>query len=332
MSATIRDIRRLTGLSLATISKYLNGGNVLPENRARIEKAIDDLGYEVNEIARWLATNRTKTVGVIVFNIQSLFNSTLLSAISSELRNVGYGMLICDSADNAEQEAKNIRFLLSKKVDGILAIPVNGDRHEFGQASDAGVPVILLDRPLSGRCCVKIDNVRAAREAASLLIANGHRRIAVIGSDLEYTGRKRVEGFLSALEDHGSLIHPELVRIGKASIQFGYESMKRFLEADKMPTAAFMTNYEITLGAVMAVNESAVRCPEDISLLGFDNLILSQIVRPKMTMVVQPMQEMGKKAVEILLDQMTNASLQPVPEEINLPTSIEEGNSIRKIC
>ena len=332
MSATIRDIRRLTGLSLATISKYLNGGNVLPENRIRIEKAIDELGYEVNEIARWLATKKTRTIGVIVYDIQSLFNSTLLSYIGESLRTAGYGLLICDSADNAEQEGKNIRFLLSKKVDGILLVPVDGEEHDLAPATEAGIPVVLLDRPVSGRPCVKIDNISAADAAVELLFENNHHRIAIIGSDGEYTGRRRCEGYVSALRRHGCPLKDLYIRIGKgkASIQFGYESMKQLLSLKEMPTSVFMTNYEITLGAVMAVNESSVRCPEDISLLGFDNLILSQIVKPKMTMVVQPMRAMGEKAVEILLKLMDQTEGFVCPEEVNLPTTIEFGNSIRK--
>lgn len=333
MPATIRDIRRMTGLSLATISKYLNGGNVLPENRIRIEKAIDELGYEVNEIARWLATKKTRTVGVIVYDIQSLFNSTLLSYISESLRAAGYGLLICDSADNAEQEGKNIRFLLSKKVDGILLIPVDGEGHDLAPASEAGIPVVLLDRPIKGRPCVKIDNISAAASAVELLFENNHHRIAIIGSDGEYTGRKRVEGFAAAMSCRGVPPIDDYVKIGKgkASIQFGYESMKQLLALPEKPTSVFMTNYEITLGGVMAVNESSVRCPEDISLLGFDNLILSQIVKPKMTMIVQPMRAMGVKAVEILLKLMDQTEGFFCPEELNLPTAIDFGNSIRKL-
>ena len=331
MPATIRDIRRMTGLSLATISKYLNGGNVLPENRIRIEKAIDELGYEVNEIARWLATKKTRTIGVIVYDIQSLFNSTLLSYISESLRAAGYGLLICDSADNAEQEGKNIRFLLSKKVDGILLIPINGDEHDLALATEAGVPVVLLDRPVRGRTCVKIDNPAAAASVVELLSENGHRDIALIGSEGEYTGRKRCEGFASAMKERGYLLKDCFIKNGTASIQFGYESMKQLLAMDKKPTAVFMTNYEITLGGVMAVNESSVRCPEDISLVGFDNLILSQIVKPKMTMVVQPMRAMGEKAVEILMKSMDHKEGYFCPDEINLPTTIDLGNSIRKL-
>ena len=332
MSATIRDIKRLTGLSLATISKYLNGGNVLPENRVLIENAIDDLGYEVNEIARWLATKKTKTVGVIVFNIQSLFNSTLLSYISASLRQAGYGLLICDSAENPEQESKNIRFLLNKKVDGILIIPVNGEKHDLQLAEEAGIPVVLLDRPLPGKCCVKIDNHAAAAEAIELLIRHNHKEIAIIASDSEYTGFNRYLGYRQAMQAHDYPIRKSFVKIGKASIQFGHQSMLELLKLKRRPTAVFMTNYEITLGGVMAMNESGINCPEDISLLGFDNLILSQIVKPKLTMVVQPMKEMAEKAVEILLKEMEAAGSGIREREvINLPTQIEIGNSVNTL-
>lgn len=332
MPATIRDIKRLTGLSLATISKYLNGGNVLPENRALIENAIDELGYEVNEIARWLATKKTRTVGVIVYNIQSLFNSTLLSYISASLRQAGYGLLICDSAENPEQESKNIRFLLSKKVDGILIIPVNGEKHDLQLAEEAGIPVVLLDRPLPGKCCVKIDNEAAAYGAIELLIRHNHKDIAIIGSDFEYTGRKRCEGYRQAIQAHGFQLRKSFMKIGKASIQFGYQSMLELLKLKRQPTAVFMTNYEITLGGVMAMNEAGINCPEDISLLGFDNLILSQIVKPKLTMVVQPMKEMAEKAAEILLKEMETAGSGIREREvIDLPTQIETGNSVNTL-
>ena len=196
---------------IQSISKYLNGGNVLPENRKSIEKAIAELGYEVNEVARWLATNKTKTIGVLVYNIQSLFNGMLLSYIGSSLHTLGYGMLICDSADNPEQETRNIQFLLNKKVDGILAIPVNGERHEFGYAEKVGVPVVLIDRPIEGKCCVKINNSLAARQATELLLDNNHTIIAIIGSNPEYTGRRRCDGFFSAMTLAGLKVGENLI-------------------------------------------------------------------------------------------------------------------------
>ena len=330
MSATIRDIRKETGLSLATISKYLNGGNVLPKNKEIIEKAIENLDYEVNEVARWLATNKTKTVGVIVYDIQSLFTSTLVRYIGDALRKAGYGLLICDSANSEEQENNNFRFLLSKKVDGILIIPINNCEQNVERTRKAGIPVVFIDRPGVDSCsCVKIDNATAAEEAVEYLIEKGHKRIAVIGSSGEYTGAERCNGFSNAMKKHGLEVKKEYYKIiPKASIADGYASMMQLLALDERPTAVFMTNYDITLGGVMAVNESDVRCPEDISMFGFDNLILSQIVKPKMTMVVQPMKEMGETSVHLLLEEMKE---QTGKYTVNLKTKIEEGNSIFKI-
>src|SRR5574344_192783 len=140
MPATIVDIKERTGLSLATISKYLNGGNVLPENKVKIEAAIKELHYEVNEIARGLVTNRTRTIGVIVYSIESLFNGTLLRYIGESLRRSGYGMLICASENDETVEAQNVRFLISKKVDGIILIPVARTSEFLKPAERAGIP------------------------------------------------------------------------------------------------------------------------------------------------------------------------------------------------
>lgn len=332
MAATIRDIKERTGLSLATISKYLNGGNVLPENRAKIEAAVKDLHYEVNEIARGLVTNRTRTVGVMVYSVESLFNGTLLRYIGDSLRKAGYGLLICDSCNDTKIEAENVNFLLSKKVDGIIAIMVSTDAANLRPAKKAGVPVVLIDRPVQDGSvdCVRIDNRRAACRAVEILLQNHHRKLAVICSSREYTGIERYKGYLDAMEGAGCEVIPEYCKAGCHSIEFGYESMKQLIALEEGPTAVFLTNYEVALGAVMAINESELSCPEDISLMGFDDLILSHVVQPKMCMVIQPMREMGEKAVELLLGRIGKKE-QEMPVELVLGTKISDGNSIRAI-
>lgn len=334
MAATIRDIKEKTGLSLATISKYLNGGNVLPENRVKIENAIRELHYEVNEIARGLVTNRTRTVGVIVYSIESLFNGTLLRYIGDALRRSGYGLLICDSCNDEKIERENVRFLLGKKVDGIIVVPVAGNADFLAPAERAGVPVVLLDRSLPGKelDCVKIDNRRVARKAAQVLLDYGHREIAIICSDERiYTGYERYKGFRDAMQGAGVDIPADYVKMGNHSIEYGSRSMRELQQLPHPPTAVFMTNYEITLGAVMAINETGIRCPEDISMLGFDDLILSHVMKPKMYMVVQPMREMGEQAVELLLKRIASKEQEEsFPVEIVLGTKMLEGNSIAR--
>lgn len=333
MPATIRDIKEKTGLSLATISKYLNGGNVLPENRVRIEAAIKELHYEVNELARGLVTNKTKTVGVLVYSIESLFNGTLLHYIGDALRKQGYGMLICDSCEDEEIEANSLRFLVNKKVDGIIVIPVSRTSDFLKPAENANVPVVLLDRNLQDKefDCVRIDNRMTAFRAMNSILSNHHKKIAVICSEAEYTGVERYKGFLDAMENAGIEIPQEYRRCGRHSFDHGYKSMKALLELEVPPTAVFMTNYEITLGAVMAVNESKYRCPDDISMLGFDDLILSQVMNPKMSMVVQPMREMGERAVGMLLSRI-QCEEEEAPMEIIVTARLQYGNSIKDVC
>lgn len=331
MSATIRDIKKRTGLSLATISKYLNGGNVLPENKVKIEAAIKELNYQVNEMARGLVTNKTKTVGFMVENIESIFCGKLLRYVGNILRTNGYSMIICDSRGQEDTEEENLKFLLNKKVDGILVVPVARNAKFLEPAAKASIPVVLLDRSLGGSFdCVRIDNRLAAANAGKILIENGHKKTAIIYSNVEYTGIERFKGFVETYSEAGIAIPKSYQKDGIHSIEHGYKSMRELLLLKEKPTAVFCSNYEVTLGAVMAVNESKYSCPNDISIFGFDNLILSHVVQPKMTLIVQPMKEMGEKAAQLILKRMM-AKEQEAPMEYIIATRIERGNSIKNL-
>lgn len=332
MPATIRDIKNRTGLSLATISKYLNGGNVLPKNKELIEEAIKELNYEVNEIARGLVTNQTKLVGVMVYDIESLFVGNMLHYIGRELRKRGYGLLICDSFNNEDVEKQNLKFLLNKKVDGILILPVNISGAFMKPARDVGVPVVLIDRAFRDEefDFVGIDNRMAAYRAVNILIEHGHEKIAVIASDVEYSGIKRVEGYMEAMMNAGLATPTEYRLQGKHSFELGYENMKKLLAMSDRPTGVFLGNYETTLGGIMAVNESELCWPEDISIIGFDDLIVSRIVRPKIWMAVQPMEAMCEKSVDLLLKRMKHKNNE-MPMKINFSAQIQKGDSIRQL-
>ncbi|GFI37053.1 catabolite control protein A [Lachnospiraceae bacterium] len=332
VSATMRDVKNRTGLSLATISKYLNGGNVLPENRVLIEKAIKELNYEVNEIARGLVKNKTKTVGVMVHDIECYFSGKLLHYIGKELRKQGYGMMICDSCNDEVLEEQNLKFLVSRKVDGIIVLPVSMKGRFLKPAKQDGIPVVLVDRSFQDEefDCVAIDNKVAAFRAVDLLIKHNHRKIAVIASDIEYTGVERIKGYEDAMRQSGIEIQKEYIKTGRHSTEVGYEKMKELLRSPNRPTAVLMGNYDTMLGAVLAVNESELSCPEDISLIGFDSLMISGVVRPSWYMVVQPMEKMCEKAVELLLKRIEK-KLEEAPIKMCFGTRIQEGESVRTI-
>ena len=338
MSATIKDIKEETGLSLATISKYLNGGNVLPENRQKIEAAIKKLHYEVNEIARGLVTNSTRTIGVSVFEIADIFNGVLIHHIGRELSKFGYGMMVVDAANDPEKEASNIRFLVNKKVDGIIMVPGSMDSSVMDDAVKADIPIVLIDGKYRDKTfdSVTINNREAAASIVDYLMRRGHEKIAFIGSDASYTANERLKGYREAMDDEGLKLREEYQFVGDLSTEYGYKAMNELMQLEDRPTAVISANYELNLGVVMAMNESQISYPDEISVVGFDNLILSQVLSTSLTVVEQPMERFGVKGVEILMKRIREKKKEKPEEEkeyinIILNTHLIEGGSVKDL-
>jgi len=333
MAATIRDITKMTGLSLATVSKYLNGGNVLPQNRALIENAIEELQYEVNEVARGLAKNCTKTVGVLIHNLDNIFAGSVIANIEDILRQHDYGTIVCDCRGDIELEEQEIKFLLSKRVDGIITIPTSGNSFYLNNAVIREVPIVLIDRTFEDRNfdCVIVDNIEASVQAVTTLINKGHSKIGIIcGDDNEYTARKRLAGYYKSLEANNIKIELNYVKRGSLTVEHGYHATKELLTVSNRPTALYLSNYEITLGATIAINELGVNFPEDISIIGFDNLMLSKIVKPTLWTIVQPMEEIAASAANLMLKRL-NKSETGEAVRVNLSTGLLTGESIKQL-
>lgn len=335
MAATIRDITRMTGLSLATVSKYLNGGNVLPKNRELIEAAVTELHYEVNEVARGLATNRTRTVGVLTHRLDNMFASTIITEVEDILRRNGYGTIVCGCRGDEELEQESLRFLLGKRVDGIIAIPTSRSSAYLDPALQRDIPVVLIDRMFRDRAfdCVLVDNEKAACDAVRMLIDMGHTRVGIIcGEGHIYTAKKRLDGYIRAHREAGLKVIQDYVQQGPMEeVAYGYRAMKRLLSLGLPPTAVFLTNYETTLGGIIALNEKGVRIPDDLSLIGFDNMMLSRVVKPRPWMVEQPMGEIAAQAAELLLGRMQGERTEG-GVCVMLDTQMHEGDSVREWC
>ncbi len=304
MVATYKDIRRITGLSLATISKYYNGGNVLVPNRELIEKAAADLDYQVNNVARGLRSRRSMTIGVILDELDSAFNTTIVSRMEERLREAGYGTIICDSRKDAESQADVMRFLVGKMVDGIIVVPVDDDTSFLAPARDRDVPVVALDRLMPGTDSVVIDNRAAIASAVQLLATAGHLAIGLLaGPDITYTMRERRAGFRDAVRDRtGLLPRAELMTPEQVSIEGGYAGLRRLLRLSAPPTAVVCANYSFTLGATISLNE--IEADSRPALVGFDNLELARLIRPRPTLVTQPIEDLAVEAAELLLQRL----------------------------
>lgn len=333
MASTIKDIARETGLSLATISKYLNGGSLREKNRQAIEQAIRKLDYHVNEYARGLKSNRSRTVGVVIPELSNLFITQIISVMEGVLQEKGYSVMVCDCRSDPERECRAVRFLLEKRVDGLINMPIGAGAH-LEPALEKELPVLLLDRPLpllaNRVSCVLSDNEGAARTAARRLLEAGHRQIGIIVGPTDiFTSQLRLKGYREALEEYGVTPCENLIAYSDYTVQGGYRQICRLLEENKDMTAVFVTNYEMTLGALIALNERGVRIPEELSIIGFDNLDLSRVANPPLTIVSQPLEEIGLQAARLMLDQLSGENRTPLT--LTLSTSIQEGKSVRQL-
>ena len=333
MPATIKDLARQTGLSLATISKYLNGGKVKENNRIAIEKAIGELGFRVNQAARSLKTRRTKVIGFVIPELDNLFITSIVSTAESELRKHGYAVMISDCGNDPALEKEAVDFLIQRGAECIVNMPVSGGGEHLQSAIDQDIMVILIDRMINALKdkvdCVLVDNLRASYDATQCLLKKGHKEIAIIIGPREiYTSQQRLMGFFQAMLESGLTVSDANVYYSDYTIEGGYQSMTRLLKEHPEITGVFVTNYEMTMGAVLAMNEAGVSYPEQMSVIGFDNMILSRFVKPKLTTVSQPLKEIGRAIADRIIEKLEDQA-EDTGKVIMLPTSLQEGESVR---
>lgn len=332
MASTIKDIRKRTGLSLATISKYLNGGNVLPENKKIIDEAVKELDYHVNEVARSLVTKKSLSVGFVVSSLTSPFDSTLVRYADKVLRKAGYSLVICDSNYSSLQEAENVQFLAQKNIDGLLVIPVSDRPMFLKPMNEKGIPIVTIDRVLDGCDGVVTDNEKIGKDAVEYLLSKGHRKISIIYPMNVVTGLERFKGFSEAMAEHEIRLPSAYVKPGEETSDHAYKAIRELMALPDPPTAVFTTNYDLNLGAVMGINESGLTIPDDISLVCVDNLLLPNLMKPTLTYIIQPMKEISETAAKRLLEligKKKKAGQQPKVQVI--PSFLREGASVKNL-
>lgn len=333
MAATIKDIAKKTGLGLATISSYLNGGNVREQNRIKIEEAIEELHYEVNEVARGLKTNRTKIIGIIIPELNNIFCAEIITEVEDVLRNHGYATMVCDCRTDEEREKEAVEFLKKRRVDGVIVMPSGSRGRHFQKLIKAGIPVVMLDRKLADvDCdCVLVDNQAGAKEAVQLLIEAGHQKIGMItGPEDVFTAKERMQGYLEALKDAGLDLKETLVSYNDYTIKGGIAGLRKLVEENPDMTAVFVSNYELTMGVVIEANELGLKIPEKLSVVGFDNVEFARACVPKLSIVSQPTKEIAKEVSKLMLERLETETEAKEGITVTLQTGFVEGKSIRR--
>ena len=335
MASTMKDLSRETGLGLATISKYFNGGTVREKNRVLIEAAVKKLHYVPNEVARSLKTQQTRVIGVVIPELSNAFITSIISSMEDILRKHDYAVIVCDCRSDPKREKEAVEFLLHRRVDGLINMATDATGAHLKAALSAGIPVLLVDRlidSLRGKVsAVVIDNIHASYQAVRKLTELGHRQIGlVLGSPNLYTTNQRLTGYLNALKEAGITPSDDYIRYGDYTMDGGYQAVQSLLKLKKRPTALFVTNFEMTLGTMLALQHSGVRVPEDLSVIGFDKLELFGAIFPDLTLIRQPQLSIGRETANLMLDLLGNHD--GISHRIvTLSTELTEGKSVREL-
>lgn len=310
MTATIRDVALLAGVSPMTVSRVVNGSpNVKEETRRRVQEAIAELGYLPNSLARGLTRQTSGAIGLVVPDIVDPFFTLILRGAEDVARRSGYHVLLCNTRGELGQENAYLEDLISNRVDGIIIAPVNDQsRRNLTLLTQNGVPFVLVDRMVPGvdSDVVQGDSSGGSRQLVEYLIGLGHRRIAHITESRNVsTARDRLSGYSEALAAAGIPFDPELVIEGQAAnSQGGYEATSRLLDANLRPTALFAVNNLTAVGAVMAIRERGLNVPDDVAVACFDDIELAALLCPFLTVMAQPAETFGTLAMQLLLDRI----------------------------
>jgi LacI family transcriptional regulator len=301
----IKMIARKAGVSISTVSRVMNGSKpVSPELQKRVYDAVKQMDYKPNSIARSLILNKTNLIGVVVPDVSNSFHAQLLSGIESFAAQAEYGVIICNVYRNLDKKQKYFNLMLERHVDGIILLHDNTLEELAAFQKISSTPLLFASVPVKGANIpfVGIDEVKAAYDAVSHLISKGHRDIGLIYGECYALGALRKEGYSNALKEHGIPIREEFMVQRSSSVECGYQAMERLLKLDHYPSAVFCVSDEIAIGALDCALDRGLKVPEDISLIGFDDIDLSQVVRPKLTTIHQPINEIGKEAAKLLID------------------------------
>lgn len=320
----IKDVAERAGVSVATVSRVLNGHSaVRPATRAKVLAAVEDLGYRPNGVARSLRTHQTHTLGLVISDVLNPFFTALARAVEDEARIRGYSVIIGNADEQPELQDHHVRTLLDRRIDGLLVSPTGESSSLLPDVARSGVPVVLLDRWVPGVAApvVRTDGRPAIRDLVTHLYTLGHRRLAIItGPSTTSTGNERTDAFREALRSHGLPLPLEYTGSGDFRADSGRRATARFLDLPEPPEAVFATDNLMALGAMDEIRARGLRVPEDLALAAFDDIPWFLHTDPPLTAIAQPTGELGRSAVRALIDLIEGRTAPPVALTARLVT------------
>ncbi len=335
MAATIHDVAKMAEVAVGTVSRYLNGYRLREKNRLKIERVIKELGFTGNIMARGLKRNRSMTIAVVVPDFSS-FVASIIPIIEQVTEKRNYSLITCNFQDDKEKLRKKLSFLKERFVDGIILFPSNLAAASIdllqGYIAEK-IPIVFIDHLIPGveTDAVIVDNVNASFRAVERLILENHGKIAMInGPKDSYVSQERFKGYCEAMQTYNLKIYENWMTWGDFTQVGGYHAVKQLYSSSHLPTAVYVANYEMTVGAILALHELHLRIPEDISFIGFDHFEAIDVVEPPLTVVEQPITRIGQLTAQVILKRI-QGDYTDFPTTVKLNTKMVIRNSIRKI-
>jgi DNA-binding LacI/PurR family transcriptional regulator len=316
MKSTIRrkptqlDVAKKAGVSQTTVSHILNNSlavSIPDETRQRVLQAIQELDYVPNRTARNLRGRVAKTVGVVISDIQNPFFTSVVRGIEKVLVEADFILLLCNSDEDPEREKIHLSTLRSEGVDGIILASTRSDSESYHQLLNSCTPLVGIDRTSEklDMDVVSVTNSRGAFSAVSHLSDLGHKRIGlIVGPRQLSTSRERLEGYEEAVQARNLVKSSDLIQYSDSRQPGGYKAIQALLDLPEPPTAVLVTNNLMTLGTLQAIHERNLIIPDQIAIVGFDDMSWSTSLQPPLTAVAQPAYELGIAAAQLLLDRL----------------------------
>lgn len=320
--ATIKDVAKEARVSVATVSRTLNRvDRVSPRMRERVVAAAKSLNYRPNAVARSLRARNTQTLGLVIPNIRNPFFTQIAREIEDVARERGYSLVFGNTDEDPEKEAEYLRVLLEKQVDGLIVSPARATSRYLEEVLRDGVPVLFLDRFVRGieAPVVRAEGRRAVNKLVEHLTGFQHEKLAIISGPVETVpGRERLDAFLTGAEERNVPVGGERVKVGDFRRESGFRAMRELLDLDEPPTAVFVANNLMALGALQALKRAGMSIPEDISFASFDDVSWFELVEPPITAIAQPVGELGAAAAGMLLAMVEGGEAESVILEAEL--------------
>lgn len=332
---TMEDVARLAGVSPATVSAVINGNVVVsPKRTKRVREAMEALDYHPDQVARSLKIGRTLVVGMVIPDVTNAYFPEVIRGVEDRARMAGYSVILCNSNEDGEQEERHLDVLLSRRVDGVLLAYANNPA-ACERLLRRNFPLVFFDRIPAGlhRGAVGTDNVAAAQQVINHLVALGHKDIAFVTGNLSLSPHAdRLEGFRKAMQEHRLPILDPYLRHGDLSVETGCRMGHELLRLPSPPTAIVSSNNKMMLGILRALRELKVSCPEQVSVVGFDDPMWTEFFNPPLTVVAQQGEAIGRRAFEMLLSKIEGSGQERGAELVLLSASLRVRQSTSPPC